>query len=384
MIIYFVAAEPSGDKLASEVIEKIKSIAPKTTFLGVGGEHMLKQGVETLFDTRDLAVFGLLEGVKAYKTVKKRVEETAHDILHKKPDAVVLVDSWGFMWRVAKRVKELGYNGPRIKLIGPQVWATRAGRAKTLAAHVDHLLCIHDFEVPFYTPFGLETTVIGNPALDRCDVGDGIGFRRKHNFKDSTPLLLLLPGSRSSEIVTVAPILEQAAELFSVDVVEGKVICVAAGPVQQAIVERSKGWNFPHLIITDENQKADAFAAANVALACSGTVTTEVALQGTPLVVGYKIGWISWVIARLFLMKSKFITLLNVSAGAEIIPEFIQTRFTSKKLAKAVLELFHNPNKQEAQILNQNLALEEMGRGGRPSSEIAARKIVELVPTKKG
>ncbi len=378
MCFYFVAAEPSGDKLASEVMCRIRNSIPSATFMGVGGEHMAALGVDTLFDTRELAVFGLLEGVKAFKTVKKRVEDTATDIVAQNPKAVILVDSWGFMWRVAQRVKELGYKGPCIKLVGPQVWATRAGRAKTLAAHVDHLLCIHDFEVPFYEPYGLDTTVIGNPALDRNEEGNEGKFRSTYNLSPQTPLLLLLPGSRSSEIKTVAPILEQAAKKVVSVVPNCIVVCVAAGSVKDMIIERSRDWGSDFLLITKEEEKLDAFAACDVALACSGTVTTEVAMQGTPLVVGYKIGWISWAIARLFLMKSKFITLLNVAAGKEIAPEFIQTRFTPRNLSTALLELFADPIALNLQIEAQNDALNKMGRGREPAAEIAARKIIEL------
>lgn len=378
MRIYLVAAEPSGDVLSAEVIRKIRASQKEVEFVGVGGAHMEAEGLETLFDTSELAVFGLLEGIKAFKTVKARVEDTAKDIVQKNPDALVLVDSWGFMWRVAQRAKELGYKGPRIKLVGPQVWATRAGRAKTLAENVDHLLCIHEFEVPFYQPFGLETTVIGNPALDRDEKGDAEKFRMAHKIEDRCKILLLLPGSRRAEIKTVAPILERATSKICDEYPDVLVVCMAAGAVKTEIEEMSKEWTFKYILVTDENEKLNAFASAKVALACSGTVTTEVALQNVPLVVGYKIGWVTWLIARLFLMKSKFITLLNVAAGKEVAPEFIQTRFTAKNLEQAVANLILDKKKRKNQISEQNKALESMGRGGIGAAEISARKILEL------
>jgi len=378
MHLYFVAAEPSGDVLASEVIQKISITHPDTSFSGVGGSQMASLGITSLFDTKELAVFGLLEGIKAFKTVKARVEDTARDIVQKNPDAIVLVDSWGFMWRVAQRAKQLGYAGKRIKLIGPQVWATRAGRAKTLAAHVDHLLCIHDFEETFYRPHGLDTTVIGNPALERDSIGNGAAFRKSHAITEKDTLLLLLLGSRNSEIKTVAPVLIETANELCKRNSDVKVICVAADSVKDQISELSKTWQFPHALTTNNDEKLDAFAACDVALACSGTVTTEVALQNVPLVIGYKVGWVTWAIARLFLMKAKYITLLNVAADKEVAKEFIQTRFTTKRLLAALNSLLNSDEARHQQIEEQNKALEQMGRGGEGASSISARKIVEL------
>ncbi len=378
MRLYFVAAEPSGDVLAAEVMREILLLHNDVQFLGVGGSHMRALGIESLFDPQELAVFGLLEGIKAFKTVKARVEDTALDIVKYNPDAIILVDSWGFMWRVAQRAKELGYEGKRIKLIGPQVWATRPGRAKTLAKNVDHLLCIHDFEVPFYQPFGLDTTVIGNPALERDQNGFGEEFRAAKKISEDKQVILLLLGSRNSEIVTVAPILQRAAEEICENDANRMVICVVADSVREKVEAWSKDWTFPFFISSDEAEKSDAFASADIALACSGTVTTEVALQGVPLVIGYKIGWVTWLIARLFLMKSKFITLLNVAADREVAPEFIQTRFTVRNLKNAVERLLSNTDLRQKQILEQNLALEKMGRGGEGASKISAKKILEL------
>ena len=282
------------------------------------------------------------------------------------------------MWRVAQRAKELGYSGQRIKLVGPQVWATRPGRAKTLAAHVDHLLCIHDFEEPFYQPFGLQTTVIGNPALERDKQGDGADFRRKYNISNEDKVLLLLLGSRNSEIKTVAPVLLSSAEEICKKYKDTIVVCVAAGSVREQINELSKEWKFPFILSVDEAEKIDAFASGDVALACSGTVTTEVALQNVPLVIGYKVGWITWAIARLFLMKAKYITLFNVAANKEVAKEFVQTRFTVRKLSEAVKNLLNNKSLRHSQIFEQNEALNSMGRGGKGASQISADKIVEL------
>ena len=380
--IYLVATEPSGDALAADVIDAIYCRYSNVEFVGVGGAMMAERGVQSLYDISDLSILGLIEGIKAYSLVKERVEQTAQDIIEKSPDAVVLIDSWGFMWRVAQRMKELGSDAARIKLIGPQVWATRPGRAKTLAAHVDHLLCIHSFEQPFYEPYGLPTTVIGNPAVSRVSKGDRAAFRQRYGLGDNEKLLLLLPGSRASEIKRVLPTLEKAAERVCQQDETVKVVCVAAPSVKDQVITKAANWSFPHFICSEGKDKTDAFAAADAALACSGTVTTEVALQGTPLVVGYKLGWITWAIARGFLMKSKYISLLNVAADAEVMPEYVQTRFTASNLASDVLDLLNNEGRRNSQIALQEDALDTMGRGLAPAAEIAADTILKLASEK--
>ena len=377
--IYIVAAEPSGDALGGDLIDAIcRRTRDDVSFFGIGGEAMAARGVASLFDTSELSVLGLVEGIKAYGAVKKRVEEAAQHIAQVKPDALVLIDSWGFMWRVARRVRELGCQTPRIKLIGPQVWATRPGRARTLAENVDHLLCIHSFETPFYSPYGLPTTVVGNPALARDEQGDGSRIRSKYGLSDDTRIIGLLPGSRQSEVSNVSPILESAAAILCKQDDNRIVLCAPAASIRRQILEHSRHWTFRHVIAEPDDAKPDVLAAMDLALACSGTVSTEAALQGAPVVVGYRIGWATWAVARLFLMKSRFITLLNVAADREIAPEFVQTRFTPAKVAAASERLLSDEKQRQTQITAQFDALNQMGRGQRPPAEISADVILKM------
>ncbi|MEO1554184.1 MAG: lipid-A-disaccharide synthase, partial [Pseudomonadota bacterium] len=175
--VYLVAAEPSGDLLARETAEALRSQAPDIHIEGIGGRELAKIGITSPIDIAPLSILGLFEGVKAYGTVIKLADAAADAIIAAKPDAVILVDSWGFMLRVAQRVRVRDPNIKLIKLVGPQVWATRAGRAKTLAAAVDHLICIHHMEAPYYEPYDLPVTIMGNPALSRTERGDGARFR---------------------------------------------------------------------------------------------------------------------------------------------------------------------------------------------------------------
>lgn len=373
--IFLVAAEASGDALGADLARALRETDPTIVLDGVGGPLMAAEGIASKADISGLAVLGFVDGLLAYSKVKRAVAATVSAILAARPDAVVLIDSWGFTLRVAQGVRAAAPEIKLVKYIGPQVWATRPGRAATLAATVDHLVCIHDFEVPFYKPHGLSCTVCGHPALGRYKPGDGAAFRARQGFKPKDQVVLVLPGSRPSEIRRIGPILWRAAEMLDRDRPKVRLIVVAANAVKRQVMAQA-----PAVArVVDEREKEDAFAGATVALAASGTVTTEVALQGTPLVIGYRLGWITWAIARAFLFKSKYATLMNVAADAEVAPEFLQTRCTAENIARAAAPLIDDEDAREEQVRRQDEALALMGRGGRPAAEIAAEAVLGVI-----
>ncbi len=375
--IFMVAAEPSGDLLARETVEALRAEAPGAQISGIGGDELAKAGITSPIDTSPLSILGLFEGLKAYGTVIKLADAAAEAIIAFKPDAVVLVDSWGFMLRVAQRVRKLDPTIKLIKLVGPQIWATRAGRAKTLAATVDHLICLHSMEAPYYEPFRLPVTVMGNPALSRTQQGDRAACRSGLGISDQEDLVLVLPGSRPSEIKRVAPTLVEAAWLLKSERSETQIVFAPALAVREAFEA-----DFPDLsswaqIAAADQESADLMAAADLALACSGTVTSELAVQGTPFLVGYKTGWITWALARYLLYKPTHITLLNIAADdREIAPEYVQTRFQPEALAEKSLELLNDKQALKAQIDAQNKALSRMGERDEAATIIAARAIL--------
>lgn len=376
--VFLVAAEDSGDAIGADVIDALRAADPAVRISGIGGERMRARGVSSDVDMSGLAVIGLIEGLKAYGRVKKAVEDAADVVAKADPDSVVLIDSWGFMWRLAQTLKLRGARAKRIKLIGPQVWATRPGRARVLAKWVDHLLCIHPFEQPFYVKWGLPTTVIGNPALHRLPKGDGPAFRRRHSLPDDAPIIGLLPGSRNTEMRRVAPTLFEATGLAHAATPGSRVICMVAPSVAAEVERQAAAQPYPVLLTRDEAEKADAYAAMKVAIACSGTVTTELAAQGAVVVTGYRLGWITWALLRAFLFKSKYSALVNVAANAEVIPEFIQTRFRADLIAKSAIARLRGPEVLRAQQEAQARAIIVMKGTGRPAAEISADTILRL------
>jgi len=375
--IFVVAAESSGDALGADLVDALRKRAPDSEIAGVGGPAMDARGVKSAIDISGLAVLGLVDGLKAYPRVVRLADATTDAAVAFNADTVVLIDSWGFTLRVAQRLRNRLPTAKLVKYIGPQVWASRPGRARTLAQTVDHLICIHDFETPFYAPFNLPCTVCGHPALGRYAKGDGAAFRARHGL-GSAPVLVVLPGSRRSELRRTAPYLLAAAGKLYGSVPNLKVLVVAADAVAGAAKAVAAVQSYPVIVVDETGEKEHAFAAATAALAVSGTVTTEVALQETPVVAGYRLGWVTWALARLFLYKAPFATLMNVAAGREVAPEFLQTRCTPSNLANAIAPLLQDRDARANQVAAQDAALQAMGRGGRPAADIAAEAVLSL------
>lgn len=380
--IMLVAAEASGDDLGAGLARALKArLGDDVAFVGVGGAKMAAEGVQSPFDIAELSVLGWLEGLKAYGTVKRRVADTAALAIAENPDAVVLIDSWGFTIRVAKAIRAARPHIPLIKYVGPQVWASRPGRAKTLAATVDHLLALYAFDAPWFERQGLATTVVGSQALHiDLEQADPARFRASRGIAPDADLLLVLPGSRRSEIRLMTPVYEAAVERLKRSDPALEVAVVAAGPVAEDVASRVASWPF-RIHLVQESEKYDAMLAATVALATSGTVSSELAVAGVPMVIGYRFQPLSYAIMRPF-FTGKYATLFNHAADEEIARELIQDDATPEKFAAEVGRLLGDPEARRAQAVRQTEALDLMGRHGRHPSEIAADTVLRVIAAK--
>ncbi|MGZ9098958.1 MAG: lipid-A-disaccharide synthase [Brevundimonas sp.] len=377
--IMLVAAEASGDALGAGLARALKArLGPDVAFVGVGGAAMAAEGVESPFDIAELSILGWLEGLKAYGIVRRRVADTVSLARVEKPDAVVLIDSWGFTIRVAKALRADLPGVPLIKYVGPQVWASRPGRARTLAAAVDHLLALYAFDAPWFEREGLATTVVGSQALHVDMSGaDPAAFRASRGIAAAAPLLVVLPGSRPSEVRLMTPVYEAAVARLRKADPSLEVAVVAAGTVAADVAARVAAWPFrAHLV--GEDQKYAAMRAATVALATSGTVSTELALAGVPMVIAYRFQPLSYAIMKPF-FTGKYATLFNHAADAEIARELIQTDATPEKVAAEVGRLMADPQARADQAARQTAALDLMGRAGRDPSEIAADAVLRVI-----
>lgn len=380
--IMLVAAEASGDVLGAGLAKALKTrLGDDVTFVGVGGPRMAAEGVESPFDIAELSILGWIEGLRAYGRVKKRVAETAALAAREKPDAVVLIDSWGFTIRVAKAIRAASPKMPLIKYVGPQVWASRPGRARTLAGAVDHLLALYAFDAPWFEKAGLPTTVVGSSALHVDMSGaDGAAFRARRDISAEAPLLLVLPGSRPSEVGRMTPVYEQTIRNLRTPIPELEIAVIVADTVKDDVTARIATWPFRvHLV--EEDEKYDAMKAATAALATSGTVSTELALAGAPMVIAYRIDGLSYALMKR-LVTAKHVTLFNIAADERIAPEFIQHDATPAKLTKAVRRLLMDPDAAAEQARRQSAALEQMGRDEADPAQLAADAVLRVIVAK--
>lgn len=371
--VMLVAAEASGDALGAGLAKALRArLGEGVTFVGIGGAKMAEQGVESPFDIAQLSILGILESLKAYPRAMARLKDTVALAGREKPDVAVLIDSWGFNIRLAKALRKLDAGLPLVKYVAPQVWAYREGRAHALAKAVDLLLSIQPMDRPYFDAAGLRNVFVGNSALaKRFDHADPARLRAAIGASAAEPILLVLPGSRPSEIERVMPAFEDAVRRLKAERPELHVVVPAAYTVAEAVKARVAGWPFRAHVIEDEGLKDDAFLAGDVALACSGTVTTELALAGRPMVVGYKTGAVTYAIIKR-LMKPRWITLFNIAAGKAVAPEFIQHACEGEGLARAVALRLDDAALRQQQVAEQSAALDKMGRGMPDPSEAAA------------
>ena len=383
MKIMLVAAEASGDALGAGLAQALRARRPDAAFVGVGGPKMAAEGVESPFDIAQLSILGWLEGLRAYGRVKARVADTVALAVQERPDAVVLIDSWGFTIRVAKALREVLPGVPLIKYVGPQVWASRPGRARTLAGAVDHLLALYAFDAPWFEREGLATTVVGSQALHVDMSGaDPVAFRRARGIAADAPLLLVLPGSRPSEIRLMTPVYEAAIRRLKADRPGLQVAVIVAGTVADDVTARIAAWPFRIHVVTEADKYA-AMKAATVALATSGTVSTELALAGAPMVIAYRFAPLSYAIMKPF-FTGKYATLFNHAADEEIARELIQDDATPEKVAAELERLLDDPAARRSLSARQTAALDRMGRVGEDPSALAAEAVLGVITGASG
>jgi lipid-A-disaccharide synthase len=375
-----VAAEPSGDALGAALAEALKA-SSEVRLIGVGGPLMERHGIVSPFDIAPLSVLGIFDALAAYPLVRRRALEVGELAARERPDAAVLIDSWGFNLRVAHAVRRRLPGARLIKYVGPQVWATRPGRARTLAKAVDQLLTIHSFDAPWFERAGLAATFVGNPILAAPRVvGAPDRFRARIGAAPHHPLLVVAPGSRRGEVERLMGPFEDTVRRLAADRPTLKVVILAADSVADLVSARAARWRSTTPIIVGETGRQDAMAAATAALACSGTVTTEFALAGTPVVIAYRLDPPTAVIAKM-LLRTPFITLMNVAAGREIAPEFVQSACTGRRLAAALAPLLDDPTARARQSEAQSEALKLMGGGIDDPAGAAARAVLAQIPT---
>jgi lipid-A-disaccharide synthase len=376
-----VAVEASADSLGAGLAHALKAkLGDGVELVGVGGAKMAAEGIFSPYDIGDLSLVGLFEIAGAVPLALRRLEETVQLAEAAKPDIAVLIDSWEFTWRVGRRMRLRTPDVALIKYVAPQVWATRPGRARVVARIFDRLMTLFDFETRHFEAEGVPTTSVGNPALRR-DLADADPARLRAAIEagPDDPILLVLPGSRRAEIARLMGPFGDAVARLKTSHPRLHVVLALAESVAEEARAAAQAWPVKPFLVEGEAGRIDAMKGATLALACSGTVTTELAMAGCPFVVAYRISGLTYALLKIAI-KTRWITLINIASGREIAPELIQGRCTGPELAKALAARLDDQALRRRQIAEQTEALGKLGPvGGADPSERAADAVIAII-----
>lgn len=377
LTVYLVAGEPSGDLLASRLMRALKKkTGGDVRFYGVGGETMAQEGLTSLFDSSELAVMGLMEVIPSIPRILKRISQTVQDIVDKKPDVVVTVDSWSFSARVNKALKARKTGIPQFHYVAPQVWAWKKKRAKTCGRYIDELFALLPYEPPYFEPHGLKTDFVGHPVVEGgASKGDGAAFRKEYGIAADAPLLCVLPGSRRSEIKYLLPVFQETVARLKQKYPSLRVVVPTVVTVAEKVKKAVASWDVPVTVVTGEKARYDAFAAANAALAASGTVALELAMARVPYCIAYKMNPISSFLAPL-VVKGKYVNLVNILADKLIVKEFLLKNCRADWLTNEVDLLLSDETYRQTQISQASQVLNLLGAG---QAETPSDKVADIL-----
>ncbi len=378
---FIVAGENSGDALGGKLIEALSAISGRPLEVsGVGGALMAAQGLESLFPLSEIAIMGPIAILKRLPMLARRVYQTVDAAIAAEPDAIIIIDSPEFTHRVAKRVRRRHPNIPIINYVSPTVWAWRPGRAKNMRQYVDHILALLPFEPEAHTRLGgPPCTYVGHPLIEQqpwLDQLDPQPLALQLGLNPEHPTLVVLPGSRRSEITRLLAVFGEAIAEISARSGPIEVILPVAASARSIVEPGLAGWTVTPHIVEGRDDKFRAFKLADAALAASGTVTLELALSGTPMVVAYKVEPLAAPILRR-LITAQSIVLPNLILGENEIPELIQEKCTSASLATQIIPLLSDTPERRRQKAKLADIPSYMAFSEETPSRAAARAVIE-------
>ncbi len=368
MRAFLIAGEASGDKLGAALMAGLKTQRPEIQFSGIGGPLMQAQGLNSLFPMDELSVMGIAEILPKYRQLMARINQTAAQVLDEQPDVLITIDSPDFCLRVARRVKAQS-DIRTVHYVAPTVWAWRAGRAQKMARVIDHVLALFPFEPPYMQAAGMACDFVGHPVVaEPTASADDIAELRARYDLGSDPCLLVLPGSRRGEVTRLAPIFGRAIAPLLTRHPEMRVIVPATHVTAPLLQELVADWPCKPIILDprdcsleqSQREKRAGFAAAELALAASGTVSLELAAAGTPMVIAYDMSWLSrQIISRM--LRVDTVTLVNLVSETRTIPEFIGANCQPDAIGAALLDILHDPSQQQNAM---SVTMQRLGQGG--------------------
>lgn len=385
--VCLIAGEHSGDHMGALMMQSLKArFGDRVRFSGIGGSEMIAegaaQGFASFFPMEELAIAGIFEIVPHIPRVLRRVRETADRVRALRPDVLVTIDSPAFAFRVGRKLKGSGI--PHVHYVAPTVWAWRPRRARMIAGFLDHLLTIFPFEEPYFSRWGLASTFVGHPTADmKLDTGDGARFRATHGIAPDAKVLCVLPGSRRSEVAKLLPVFGETVARLGQRFPDLAVVVPTVSTVAATVREAVSTWPVPVVVTDGVEAKRDAFAASDLALAASGTVTYELAMAGVPMVIAYRMAAASAAVIRM-MVKVKYASVVNIVLGRQVAPEFLQENCGPGILVREVGRLLADPEARARQKADLAEVARALGRGGPPVSEAAADAVVAVIRKHRG
>ena len=380
MKLYVIAGEASGDALGAALLAGLKSLRPALQVRGIGGPLMQADGLHSLFPMEELSVMGLAEVLPKYAHLKRRIREAAADVLAAAPDALITIDSPDFVLRVARIVRAARPDLRTIHYVAPSVWAWRPGRAAKMAHVIDHVLALLPFEPPYMTAAGMTCDFVGHPVVSapRASAAEAQAFRA--DLGGGGPLVLALPGSRRGEVARLAPVIGGVLDRVRAVHPQVQVVLPTLRSVAAMVEGLTADWPVRPRIIEAPEAKRAAFAAADVAIAASGTVSLELAAHAVPMVIAYDMHPVTmWLMQRMARVDT--VTLVNLVSDTRVVPEFLGGRCTPDLIAPALLGLIGPGPAREAQRAAMRLTMERLGEGGDPPGLRAARSVLAAMET---
>jgi lipid-A-disaccharide synthase len=378
-LVFLIAGEPSGDQLGARLMAALRAeTGGSVRFAGVGGEAMAREGLASLYPIDELAVMGLVEVLPHARRIYRRIGQTVAAVRAARPDVLVTIDSPSFTLEVSRRLKPCGF--PLVHYVAPSVWAWKPWRARHMAAYLDHLLALLPFEPPYFEAHGLATTFVGHPAVEAAGAPspDAAAVCARREVPPEAPVLCVLPGSRRGEVGRLAPVFGRTLGLLAERFSGLRALVPTVGTVAEMVSEAVRGWPVPAEVLTGAEAKYQAFAAADAALAASGTVAVELAVAGVPAVIAYRVNPVTAFLAAR-LIKVDHVSIVNLVLGHEVQPERVQGRCTPRELAAALEPLLIDPAARRAQLEGYGAAAGLLGLGGPPPSRRAARAVLSVI-----
>jgi len=373
--IFVLTGEPSGDKLASTVISKIKLSNPNIEYLCVGGSHLNELGIKSIFDIKEITYIAFTSVLLNIFKIRNRINKTVDEIIKFNPDILFSVDSPDFSLRVSKIVKRKNHDIKTIHFIAPKVWAWREGRVKKMKKYLDHILLLFKFEKKYFDKENLLNTFVGHPLLDD-EIKSNI--KLDNLISDNKKHISLFAGSRESEIKIHAPILFKFIKKMNEKEKDFNFIFHSTDKFKNYLINLLNKENIPNFeVISDDKIKKEMLKKSIFAVVKSGTVSLEVCKLNIPSIIIYKMNYINYFIAKLFL-KIKFANMLNIINDKEIIPELIQKDCNPDEIFKSVYYLLKKPELIERQLIDIKSTIDEL-KSSSSSSEEASKILLNYL-----